>query len=310
MSDWEEHAVEEESSYISMTDMMVGLLLIFIILLTYFVMQSRSEAEAASRVSKVEQAAVVARGLIFDRIESRIDDDRVDFDANSGTIRFSDEILRFASNSSEIPIESYDVLSNLAAQLAATVPCLAHLDSDQPDRLDCSWLDENFAERGWAIFGRDLGSFEDFRQDDSTGAPNIWIDGVIVEGHTDCVPFGGVDPDFGNWRLGAERAARTYLFLTEQSPTLEQIFSKDPDDPVQAGSAHRVMGVASFADRRPASSFSANEYPNDPRRAGSEWLSACGAQMSGSDGQMDRNRRIDIRIILGWTTQVAAANGA
>lgn len=304
MGEWSDTHQEEESSFISMTDMMVGLLLIFIILTTFFALQARDVIEAADRVSKVEQAAVVARGILFNRIRDQIDDDRIEFDATTGTIRFSDDVLRFRTGSDAIPETSHDVLRVLADTLADTIPCLAHLEptgeASEDSEIDCSWLEEDFAQQ--ELFDRQLGSLADFRPSESEdGAPLIWIDGVFVEGHTDCVPFGRVEPDFGNWQLGAGRASRTLLFLVDHNATLFQIFSKDPDDPQQARDAQRVFGVASYADRRPAHQIGASTYPDDARRE-ADWLSACNAL---STETHDRNRRIDIRIVMGWTARGA-----
>lgn len=303
MTDWDNHE-EEESSFISMTDMMVGLLLIFIILTTYFALQARNVIEAAERVSKVEQAMAVARGLLFDRIQDQLDDDRIQFDAATGTIRFSDDVLRFATGSDQIPSSSTEVLMVLADALADSVPCLAYVDpsptSENSDEVDCGWLYEGFMEQD--RFDRDLGRLSDYRPPaNSALPPSIWIDAVYIEGHTDCEPYGRSEPDFGNWQLGANRASRTMLFLANHNELLSRIFSKNPDLPGQARDAQRVFGVASYADRRPAHSIGDQGYPDDPRRH-ADWLARCVSQEA---SDLERNRRIDVRIVLGWTAGAA-----
>lgn len=308
MSGWDEEE-DEESSFISMTDMMVGLLLIFIILTTYFALQARNVIEAADKVSKVEQAAVVARGILFNRIQQELEDERVQFDAATGTIRFSDDVLRFSTGSDEIPPASFDILGRLADAMASSVPCLAHVDeigwrnSEPPD---CSWLAETFesdTERATMVsnFGRHLGELTDFRPElGGDEDPSIWIDAVHIEGHTDCEPFGRREPDFGNWQLGASRASRTLLYLLNHNELLGHVFSKNPDDRSQAIGAQRVFGVASYADRRPAHSIGSDVYPEDPRRY-ADWREQCALQ---DDAQLELNRRIDIRIVMGWTASV------
>jgi chemotaxis protein MotB len=304
MSGWDSDSEEEESSFISMTDMMVGLLLIFIILTTFFALQARNVIEAAARVSKVEQAAVVARGILFQRIQDQLDDDRIEFDAATGTIRFSDDVLRFETSSDVIPESSYEILELLADALAESVPCLAHIDTtgiNQDLQPDCTWLEEDFLVQEY--FDRDLGRLADYRPDSENGQPPlIWIDAVYIEGHTDCVPFGRREPDFGNWQLGASRASRTLLFLLDHNEALGRIFSKNPEQRGQARDAQRVFGVASYADRRPAHAIGSNMYPDDPRRS-DDWQIECAAQ---DRSNQERNRRIDIRIVMGWTAQESA----
>lgn len=302
MSEWDGHQEEEESSFISMADMMVGLLLIFIILLTYYVLRSQQEIREADRVSKTEQAAVVARGIILNQIRDRLDDDRIEFDETTGTIRFSEEVLTFEPGDYSIPNSADAVLAKLADALTKTLPCLAHLQSDS--ELDCGWLNQEFEDQDF--IDRDLGDLARYRP---TGEPPlIWIDGVFVEGHTDCTQFQSSNPDFRNWVLGSQRAATTYLFLTDTSPDLGRIFSKDPDFEATAATAHRVLGVASYADRRPARDFTLNQYPRDHLRS-EDPMVACNAmaaeERSAKDGAMTqnrRNRRIDIRIVMGWTS--------
>lgn len=305
MSEWDNNSEEEESSFVSMADMMVGLLLIFIILLTYYVLTSQQAIEEADRVSKTEQAAVVARGIVLDRIRERIDDDRVEFDEATGTIRFSEEVLTFEPGDYSIPLEAAPVLANLANALAETLPCLAYIRDDQD--LDCSWLLSAFREQD--LFDRDLGDLQQFRP--ANAPPLLWIDGVFVEGHTDCTLFRGArNPDFENWVLGARRAGQTYLFLTDANQALGQIFSKNPYDQSTGFDAHRVLGVASYADRRPAQDFDDLRYPPDPRLGDdprAECLDLARLERSATEAdvmpQNRRNRRIDIRIVMGWTAQ-------
>lgn len=304
MSQWDEAGVEEESSFISMADMMVGLLLIFIILLTYYVLESRKTVEEAQTVSRVEQAAREARGLVLNRIRDRVDDDRIEFDAATGTIRFSENVLTFSTGDDSIPQSAEAVLNTMSDALAETIPCLAYLENAS-DTIDCSWIEGQFSDL--EVNGRPLGALERFRDLD---APLIWIDGVYIEGHTDCTQFRGDADGFGNWVLGARRAGRTYLHMTRHNPDLGRIFSKNPYAVSTASDAHRVLGVASYADRRPARDFDAEGYPDDPRLE-DNFSAACqrllaaerAREPSAPLAQNERNRRIDIRISMGWTTE-------
>ena len=310
ITEWDDQEFEEaeETNFISMTDMMVGLFLILIILLIYYFLASQQAISDAERVSKTEQAAVVARGIVLNRIRDQLDDDRIEFDTSTGTIRFSDNVLNFASGRFEIPEPSKELLRSLADSLAATVPCLAFLDETEATELECSWVDEDFASQ--QVFERSLGDLRDYRPVDAP--PQVWIDGVFVEGHTDCTRFqSAADPDFSNWVLGGQRAATTHLFLARHNPLLERIFSKNPNDARTAATAFRVMGVASYSDRRPAKEFDSTVYPADPRLA-ADLEAACGelaalerANPDDPAQQNRRNRRIDIRIVMGWTTQEA-----
>ena len=226
MSQWEETGAEEESSYISMADMMVGLLLIFIILLTYYVLQSRKTVEEAEAVRRVEQAATAARRLVLDQIAERVNDDRIEFDTATGTIRFSEDVLRFASGDDTIPQSAEVVLAAMADALAETIPCLAYLEDHNPVG-NCEWIEAQFSDL--EVNGRQLGPLEQFRGVDSQ---LIWIDGIYIEGHTDCVPFGN---DLGNWVLGASRAGHTYLYMTSHNTALGRIFFEKPRRSCKAG---------------------------------------------------------------------------
>ena len=88
MSMLKTRAREEESYFVSMTDMMVGLLFVFIIMLMYFALQFQSNAEKLvtadeTRADILEQ---LKQSLLREGVEVQID-------TQTGVLRLPDDVL-------------------------------------------------------------------------------------------------------------------------------------------------------------------------------------------------------------------------
>src|ERR1043165_7435499 len=79
---------EEESYFVSMTDMMVGLLLIFIIMLMYFALQFQKTTKAL--VSADETRTAILRQIKQSLAEQGV---QIQIFPESGVLRLPDEIL-------------------------------------------------------------------------------------------------------------------------------------------------------------------------------------------------------------------------
>src|ERR1700710_2310664 len=82
------HSEEEESYFVSMADMMVGLLFVFIILLLYFALQFR---QTTQDLSSAEQS----RAAILKRLDQQLRDHglAVSIETGSGVLRLPEDVL-------------------------------------------------------------------------------------------------------------------------------------------------------------------------------------------------------------------------
>ena len=109
--------VDEESYFISMSDLMVGLLFVFMILLVYFSLQFRL-------VKSEYEGGVEARSDLVAKIGARIRDRGipVDVDPDRGIIRLPEGVL-FASGQYKLNAEGRANIRVIAEELVKGIPC-------------------------------------------------------------------------------------------------------------------------------------------------------------------------------------------
>lgn len=182
LEDTVEHVVEEENYFISMADMMVGLVFIFIILLMYFALQFRDVTEQLSGADKT-------RAEILRELEKTLKSKgvQVTIDTQNGVLRLPDAIL-FDSGRADLKPQGEVAIGHLAAALADVLPCY----TDAPDP---RWR----------------------RPNTCPNTPHR-IESLYVEGHTDDVPLSRGIQFRDNWDLSVARATNTYRALVRTSP--------------------------------------------------------------------------------------------
>lgn len=206
------HHEEDEGYFVSMSDMLTGLLFVFIILLLYFALQFR-------QTTKELTGANQARKELLEELQRRLKRDglQVEIDPVTGVLRLPDAVL-FDSASPALSPRGVEAVAKVANAMAAVLPCYTE---DHP-RLKCR-----------------LAAKSPYR-----------IDALFVEGHTDRQRFvrGGRDT---NIDLSAGRAINTYLALLERQPDLDGLeteyrgLGSKSDRPVP------ILSVSGYGPKRP-----------------------------------------------------------
>lgn len=222
---------EGENYFVSMTDMMVGVLFIFIILLMTFALDFRTTTD--DREEALDVARQVAQRL--DRLQSDVDSqlqrladvradrrtlldtlhDRllsknlnVQVDEANGVLRLTEDSVRFPPGSADLGERSRDNVRAIAEALASVLP-------------------------GWVRC----------RTNPDGGAPvcqtlrGAGIETLFIEGHTDST---GSDAD--NWRLSTERAVNTYREMLTVAPALRSFLNSGGQE---------ILSVSGYASARP-----------------------------------------------------------
>lgn len=211
--------IEEENYFISMTDMMVGLVFIFIILLMYFALQFRNVTEELS-------GADHTRTQILQQLKQTLHEKGVEvtIDTQDGVLRLPDSIL-FDSGRAELKPDGRIAVGHLAEALADILPC--------------------YSDGGMS-------------RTKSCPATKHRIESVYVEGHTDSDRYSGGGLLKDNWDLSVVRATNTYRALTELQPPLSGLCAVkgrqcDPILSVSGYGAQRpVPGSVGTADEHKA----------------------------------------------------------
>lgn len=204
----------EDNYLASLSDLMVGLLFVFILILMAFAFNLR-QAEEVRTAQSAELKRVTdrltdneeVRGHLLRDVAAELEQRgvRVYLDEANGTLRLPEELL-FPSGEAEPTEAGLEALRQLAATLARLLPCYARTP---PELAGCG------------------------------GEPRL--EAVFIEGHTDDRPIH--TPRFAdNWALSAARALSTYRALVTAEPLLDRLLSV---------TGQPLLGVSAYEARRP-----------------------------------------------------------
>ena len=236
--------IQEDDSYLaSVSDLMVGLLFVFIIMLMAFALNLRTAEEQATRTREelesaraaateerdelaVERDEILQRHEALSQVSARLVEleaqraqllqtvtaelaERavpVTLDAANGVLRLPESLL-FDSGAAELRPEGEHALAVVAETLAGTLPCYSH----SPAAGACPQ------------------------------PPQPLLEAVLIEGHTDDVPIRS-SQFADNWTLSAARGVNTFKALTSHAPELATL---------QNARGEALLGVAGYEARRP-----------------------------------------------------------
>lgn len=177
--------------FASMTDLMLGLLFIFIIMLMAFTLNLREAEQKMSLATRELTEADLARREMLRDIDKVLQGRLpVIIDEENGTLQLGDDVL-FPKGSADAYPEAEPRLRMLGQALDLVLPCYAATGDDRP-RDYCAMKRK----------GR--------------------LEAVFIEGHTDSAPI-RTSRFRNNWDLSAARASETFNRLVGSYPELGQL---------------------------------------------------------------------------------------
>ena len=228
----------EESYFVSMTDIMVGLLFIFIIMLMAFGLMLKIETEETQQtqenlrkvvsetreeVEEIQDIESLRTQMLRD-IEQQLQDVgvRVIVREENGVLQLPDEIL-FGVNEATLSEEGSEAITHLAIALDLILPCYANVfDVTTANTCQVSIPDE------------------------------VEVEAVFVEGHTD------IDgPQGYNWDLSARRAINTFIELDNNSRIATKLLNND---------GQFLFSISGYGENRPVNAGSSEEDKEQNRR--------------------------------------------
>ena len=226
-----------ENYFVSMTDMMVGVLFIFIIMLMMFALDFRTKTEVQenavdeahkiarkleelrgqvrSEITMLDEAQRVRREMLRD-IESQLQAEglNVRVDEASGVLRLAEDSVRFNPNEPELKGIALTNVSKIARVLERVLP-----------RYSACRLQSNASPCR------------------ASGEPSV--ETVFIEGHTDS---DGTDPQ--NWLLSVQRAVNTYRHIVGEARALRMLRNQRGEE---------IISVSGYAATRPIDAGNSRE---------------------------------------------------
>lgn len=211
------HNDGEDSYLASLSDLIIGVLFVFIILLMAFALNYRvAQTDADAREKELKQRneqlsdGQNERKNLLISIKGTLKDKGipVEIDLQNGVLRLPESLL-FDSGKADFRDTGVNALHIVAENLSAILPCYASGDSS---RAKCK-----------------------------TGMRNSKLEAIFIEGHTDNVPIHNAFFK-DNWDLSVARAKGTYLELIKGASDLE-VLTNDKEQP--------LLSFSAYAERRP-----------------------------------------------------------
>lgn len=225
------HHQEDESYFISMTDLMVGMLFIFIIMLMAFALNlKQQQSQLKETTNKLTQVDATRAQMLKD-IEKSLRDKGVEVKVfpESGVLRLPEKLL-FDSGKSELGETGRIAVARLAEVLRMILPCYSSAPLDA----------------GATVCPKTLGGR---------------LEAIYIEGHTDNQRYHGLAD--GNWQLSGARAIEVYQKLVANSSLLGELRN---DGATNAGKGQKLLGVSGYAEFRPVREEPTDEARRENRR--------------------------------------------
>jgi chemotaxis protein MotB len=221
--------------FASMTDLMLGLLFIFIIMLMAFALNLReAEQKMASATRDLTEADLARREMLRDVekvLQGRLP---VTVDEENGTLQLGDDVL-FPKGSADSYPDALPKLRMLGHALDLVLPCYAVPANPIP---------------ATPIPG------DDRPLDQCTDKRKGRLEAVYIEGHTDATPIHTARFP-SNWDLSAARASETFNRLVDSYPGLGQLRNDRKE---------RLIGVSGYGEYRPVDESGSEEGMKKNRR--------------------------------------------
>jgi flagellar motor protein MotB len=218
---------EDSNSYLmSVSDIMAGLMFVFIITLAIFVIDFMIASNKYEGVIKMLDENNIMRSQMLSDIQKELKelDVDVDIDREHGVLRLDENAIRFDSGSAELNPEQLQRLQKVANILGVILPCYGN---NPPKVGHC--LPETKGK----------------------------LDSVFIEGHSDNIPIGGklalLYKD--NWTLSAIRAIYTYREIISAQTTLSTLVN---------GNDNPIISVSGYGEGRPVPGHKHLTPTNDP----------------------------------------------
>ncbi len=233
---------EEDAGYlVSVSDLMSGLVFIFIITLVAFIINFQEAAQKTQHVQEKMKSEITRLNTIKSRMENndfvraqlltelqrKLETEysiSVNVDEKHGVLRLTENSINFDTGSASLNHENLTKLHAIRSVLASVLPCFS----------------ANMAAKT-----TECKTYENTN--------NTYLEAIFIEGHTDNTQYRGDETGQQNWQLSVSRAIKTYMELVRASDILSKMKNNNQE---------AVFSVSGYGAERPLDGHK-HETPTD-----------------------------------------------
>ncbi|MGM4877056.1 OmpA/MotB family protein [Bradyrhizobium sp. 956_D2_N1_5] len=226
-------ADEGDNYFVSMTDMMVGVLFVFIIMLMVFALDFRTKTDVQDNA--IDVAREVAR---------KLEDLQRDVQAEISSMDRSQQTRRklLATLKTELEADGMDVKIDEANGVLRLTEDAVRFDVGQSVLLERARLN---VDKIALVLNRVIPAYVACRtvaqQNGCRKQQDSNIETIFIEGHTDSTGARGSDDRY-NWQLSVERSVNTYREMVTAAPSLRSLRNTRNEE---------IISVSGYASTRP-----------------------------------------------------------
>lgn len=222
---------QAEGGYlVSVSDLMSGLVFIFMITLVSFIINfqdasnkiEKTQLEMNKEIYRLDTVKnklddnEVVRANILETVQNELEkkhDINVNVDITHGVLRLNQNSITFDSGSAELDEKNLQKLLVIKKTLEGILPCFSvNLHDQYPQCKEINNKD------------------------------NANLESVFIEGHTDNTNFINDKNGYKNWQLSVNRAIKSYMILVDSSPILSEMKNENNE---------AVFSVSGYGSERP-----------------------------------------------------------
>lgn len=229
---------KNQNFWISVSDLLAGIIFLFLILLAVFSIQFKHEQQTFERDRNELQNAGKTRLHILSEIKNYLEteDLKVEILPREGILRLHEHGINFPASEAYPTKNKLANIGKIARALAYILPCYS-IDSNGESI-------KNIKTPKWCGVPENQNHL---KCEENSAASKI--DTVMIEGHTDPTPVKATAPYPNNLTLSAMRASAVWQLIKTCQPSLANLYNNN---------AHNIIGVSGYSSFRPA-------YPEDPK---------------------------------------------
>jgi flagellar motor protein MotB len=229
----EAEAEAGENYFVSMTDMMVGVLFIFIIMLMVFALDFRTKSDVQDTAMDVTS-----------KVARKLEELQLDVKAEISSMDRSQEARRklLKTLKTQLQADGMDVQVDEANGVLRLTEEAVRFDTSQSTLVERARLNVDRIAR---VLEKVLPGYVACRltggQNKCRSGVDSSVETVFIEGHTDSTGARGGD-DQSNWQLSVERSVNTYREIVTVAPVLRSLRNTRNEE---------IISVSGYASTRP-----------------------------------------------------------